>query len=48
MSMICCSLYYCVKLDEMHVKDWMKEAYMLRSRIGTLMKSNMMNLYKLV
>jgi len=48
MSMICCWLYYYVKLDEKHVKDWMKVAYMLRPRIGTLMKSHMMNLHKLV
>jgi hypothetical protein len=48
MSMICCGLYYCVKLDEKHVKDWMKVAYILRPRIGTLTKSHMMNLHKLV
>jgi len=47
-NMICCWLYYYVKLDEMHTKDWMKEAYMLRPRIGTLAKSHMMNLCKLV
>ena len=48
MSMICCWLYYCVKLYDMHVKGWMKEAYMLRLRIGTLMKSHIMSLHKLV
>jgi hypothetical protein len=48
MSMICCWIYYYVKLDEMHAKDWMKEAYMLWLRIGTLTKSHMMSLHKLV
>ena len=47
MSMIYCWLYYCVKLNEIHVKDWMKKAYILRPTIGTLTKSHMMNLYKL-
>jgi hypothetical protein len=47
MSMIYCWLYYCVKLNEMHVKDWMKKAYILRPTIGTLTKSHIMNLYKL-
>jgi predicted alpha-1,6-mannanase (GH76 family) len=29
--------YYCVRLDEMHVKDWKKEAHMLRPRIRICM-----------
>jgi hypothetical protein len=33
MSMICYWLYYYVKVDEIHAKDWMKEVYMLRLRI---------------
>jgi hypothetical protein len=48
MSMICCWLYYYVKLDEIYVKDWIKEAYMLQLKIGTLTKSHIMNLHKLV